>query len=208
MLNTTRSAAFTSRSRKARGAGAGRVQRRQTLKNVERYITPELKTFEDKALAANDRALAAEKRLFEELLQNWFPHSTASARPVRRFCRAGCSGQFRGRAETLSFSRPVFTPLPCLELAGARHPVIESLVDQFILNDLRLDSKAQLRDPHQTEHGRQKHLHATGRAGGDHGLRRVLRRGDTGDDRANRPRPDAYRRRTISPQAVLPSWLR
>ena len=48
-------------------------KRRQTLKNVERYITPELKTFEDKALAANDRALAAEKRLFEELLQNWFP---------------------------------------------------------------------------------------------------------------------------------------
>ena len=76
---------FTSRSRKATWRRCrSKYKRRQTLKNVERYITPELKTFEDKALAANDRALAAEKRLFEELLQNWPRHSTASARPVRR----------------------------------------------------------------------------------------------------------------------------
>ncbi len=49
-------------------------RRRQTLKNVERYITPELKTFEDKALSANDRALAREKLLYEELLQQLLPH--------------------------------------------------------------------------------------------------------------------------------------
>ena len=91
-------------------------KRRQTLKNVERYITPELKTFEDKALAANDRALALEKRLFDELL-------TALAPALDEFRRAGAAlaeldllANFAERAETLKLSRPNFTTLPCLEL--------------------------------------------------------------------------------------------
>ena len=116
-------------------------KRRQTLKNVERYITPELKTFEDKALAANDRALAAEKRLFEELLQKLVPALDGFRKAGAALAELDVLANFAERAETLSLSRPVFTPLPCLELAGARHPVIESLVDQFIPNDLRLDSK-------------------------------------------------------------------
>jgi DNA mismatch repair protein MutS len=116
-------------------------KRRQTLKNAERYITPELKVFEDKALAANDRALAMEKRLFDELLQ-----TLASACDVLR--RAGVAlaeldvlANFAERAESLKLVRPSFTSVPCLELSGARHPVIESLVDHFIANDLRLDAK-------------------------------------------------------------------
>jgi DNA mismatch repair protein MutS len=116
-------------------------KRRQTLKNVERYITPELKTFEDKALAANDRALAAEKRLFEELLQKLAPALDAFRKAGAALAELDVLANFAERAETLSLTQPVFTSLPCLELAGARHPVIESLVDQFIPNDLRLDSK-------------------------------------------------------------------
>jgi len=116
-------------------------KRRQTLKNVERYITPELKSFEDKALAANDRALAAEKRLFDELLQLLAPALDGLRRAGAALAELDVLANFAERAETLRLARPGFTSVPCLELVGARHPVIESLVDQFIANDLRLDSK-------------------------------------------------------------------
>ena len=116
-------------------------KRRQTLKNVERYITPELKTFEDKALAANDRALALEKRLFDELLIKLAPSLDELRRAGAALAELDLLANFAERAETLNLARPNFTTLPCLELAGARHPVIESLVDQFIANDVRLDSK-------------------------------------------------------------------
>ena len=116
-------------------------KRRQTLKNVERYITPELKTFEDKALAANDRALALEKRLFDELLIKLAPSLDELRRAGAALAELDLLANFAERAETLNLTRPNFTPLPCLELAGARHPVIESLVDQFIPNDVRLDNK-------------------------------------------------------------------
>jgi DNA mismatch repair protein MutS len=116
-------------------------KRRQTLKNVERYITPELKTFEDKALAANDRALALEKRLFDELLQLLSPALDSLRKAGAALAELDVLANFAERAETLKLARPNFTTLPCLELAGARHPVIESLVDQFIPNDVRLDSK-------------------------------------------------------------------
>ena len=116
-------------------------KRRQTLKNVERYITPELKAFEDKALAANDRALAMEKRLFEALLLLLAPALDAFRRAGAALAELDVLANFSERAETLKLARPNFTSLPCLELSAARHPVIESLVDQFIPNDLRLDSK-------------------------------------------------------------------
>jgi DNA mismatch repair protein MutS len=116
-------------------------KRRQTLKNAERFITPELKTFEDKALAANDRSLALEKRLFDELLQLLTPACDALRRAGAALAELDVLANFAERAESLKLVRPQFTGLPCLELSGARHPVIESLVDQFIPNDLRLDAK-------------------------------------------------------------------
>ena len=116
-------------------------KRRQTLKNVERYITPELKTFEDKALAANDRALALEKRLFDELLVKLSPALDEVRRAGAALAELDLLANFAERADTLKLTRPTFTTLPCLELSGARHPVIESLVDQFIPNDVRLDHK-------------------------------------------------------------------
>jgi DNA mismatch repair protein MutS len=116
-------------------------KRRQTLKNAERYITPELKTFEDKALAANDRSLALEKRLFDELLQLLAPALDALRRAGVALAELDVLANFAERAESLKLTRPTFTTLPCLEVNAARHPVIESLVDQFIPNDIRLDSK-------------------------------------------------------------------
>jgi DNA mismatch repair protein MutS len=116
-------------------------KRRQTLKNAERYITPELKVFEDKALAANDRALAMEKRLFDELLQTLAPACDVLRRAGAALAELDVLANFAERAESLKLVRPTFTSVPCLELSGARHPVIESLVDQFIANDLRLDAK-------------------------------------------------------------------
>jgi DNA mismatch repair protein MutS len=116
-------------------------KRRQTLKNCERYITPELKAFEDKALAANDRSLALERRLFDELLQALAPACDALRRAGAALAELDVLANFAERAESLKLVRPTFTSLPCLELSGARHPVIESLVDQFIPNDTRLDTK-------------------------------------------------------------------
>ncbi len=116
-------------------------KRRQTLKNAERYITPELKVFEDNALAANDRALALEKRLFEELLQLLMPALDLFRKAGAALSELDVLSNFAERAETLKLARPAFTSVPCVELSAARHPVIESLVDQFIPNDLRLDTK-------------------------------------------------------------------
>lgn len=116
-------------------------KRRQTLKNCERYITPELKAFEDKALAANDRSLALEKRLYDELLLALAPACDALRHAGAALAELDVLANFAERAESLKLVRPTFTSLPSLELAGARHPVIESLVDQFIPNDVRLDAK-------------------------------------------------------------------
>ncbi|TAG78693.1 MAG: DNA mismatch repair protein MutS [Betaproteobacteria bacterium] len=116
-------------------------KRRQTLKNCERYITPELKAFEDKALAANDRSLALEKRLYDELLLALAPACDALRRAGAALAELDVLSNFAERAESLKLVRPTFTTLPSLDLTGARHPVIESLVDQFIPNDLRLDAK-------------------------------------------------------------------
>jgi DNA mismatch repair protein MutS len=116
-------------------------KRRQTLKNAERYITPELKVFEDKALVANDRALALEKRLFEELLQLLMPALDLFRKAGAALAELDVLSNFSERAETLNLARAKFTSVPCVELSAARHPVIESLVDQFIPNDLRLDAK-------------------------------------------------------------------
>ena len=116
-------------------------KRRQTLKNVERYLTPELKTFEDKALAANDRALARERQLFDDLLQRLQPALDGFRRAGAALAELDVLANFAERADAMALRRPCFVSSPCLELSGARHPVIESLVDQFIANDLRLDSK-------------------------------------------------------------------
>ena len=119
-------------------------RRRQTLKNAERYITPELKTFEDKALSARDRALALEKALYDELLETLAPQVKTLQRIARALAQLDVLCCFSGIASRKNYCRPVFTNEISIEIEAGRHPVVESLVDPFIANDCRLSATRQL----------------------------------------------------------------
>ncbi len=114
-------------------------RRRQTLKNAERYITPELKTFEDKALSANERALAREKFLYEQLLDQLAPHIAALQRIAAAIAELDVLATFAERAATLNFSAPQFSDEPQISITQGRHPVVEAQVDTFTPNDTTLN---------------------------------------------------------------------
>jgi DNA mismatch repair protein MutS len=114
-------------------------RRRQTLKNAERYITPELKTFEDKALSANERALAREKFLYEQLLDQLAPHIAALQRIAAAIAELDVLATFAERAATLNFSAPQFSGEPQISITQGRHPVVEEQVEQFTPNDTTLN---------------------------------------------------------------------
>ncbi|MCD8522886.1 MAG: DNA mismatch repair protein MutS [Saccharospirillaceae bacterium] len=116
--------------------------RRQTLKNAERFITPELKTFEDKALSAKSRSLSREKALYEELVQ-----ALAEELIPLQVCAAALAeldvlSDLAERAETLRFVQPHLVSDAIIDIQQGRHPVIENLiVDPFVANDTRLDAQ-------------------------------------------------------------------
>jgi DNA mismatch repair protein MutS len=119
-------------------------QRRQTLKNAERYITPELKAFEDKALSAQERALAREKLLYEQLIDFLQSHLTVLGTLARALATLDALAALAERAVTLGWSRPEFCAHPCIEIEKGRHPVVEARLQEtsgaaFIPNDCRLD---------------------------------------------------------------------
>jgi DNA mismatch repair protein MutS len=113
-------------------------RRRQTLKNAERYITPELKAFEDKALSARDRALALEKSLFENLLQDLQVHLTTLQRIGKALALSDLLSAFASTAEERNYVRPQFVDEQVIEIEGGRHPVVEGGIENFIANDCRL----------------------------------------------------------------------
>jgi DNA mismatch repair protein MutS len=119
--------------------------RRQTLKAAERYITPELKTFEDKVLSARERALAREKYLYErllELLHETLPGLQQSAFAVAELDVLLC---FAERADSLRLSKPELAEEPCIEIRGGRHLVVEQVIDTpFVANDLALTDEQRL----------------------------------------------------------------
>jgi len=124
-------------------------QRRQTLKNAERYITPELKTFEDKALSAQERALAREKWLYEQLLDALQPHLGALVALGRALAEIDALATLAERAATLDWCRPQFVPYPCIEIEAGRHPVVEARLAEtagtaFIANHCRLDARTRM----------------------------------------------------------------
>lgn len=119
-------------------------RRRQTLKNAERYITPELKTFEDKALSANDRALAREKYLYEQLLDQLAPHIAPLQRIAAAIAELDVLATFAERAVTLNFNAPKFSNEATININNGRHPVVEAQVEQFIANDTCLNDKRQM----------------------------------------------------------------
>jgi DNA mismatch repair protein MutS len=119
--------------------------RRQTLKGAERYITPELKEFEDKVLSARERALSREKILYEGLLDalaTVLPELQTSAGGVAELDVLVC---FAERAETLNLCQPDFVDEPCLEISGGRHLVVEQVIETpFVANDLSLGDAQRL----------------------------------------------------------------
>jgi DNA mismatch repair protein MutS len=124
-------------------ANAGKVpedyRRRQTLKNAERYITPELKAFEDKALSAQERALAREKLLYEELLARLAQDIPVLQRIARAVALADGLAAFAAISVRANWCRPQFTDAFSLEIEAGRHPVVEGQVDSFIANDCRFE---------------------------------------------------------------------
>ncbi|MDP1996933.1 MAG: DNA mismatch repair protein MutS, partial [Gallionella sp.] len=114
-------------------------RRRQTLKNAERYITPELKAFEDKALSANERALAREKFLYEQLLDQLAPFIPQLQRIAAAIAELDVLATFAERAATLNFSAPQFSNDAQISIAQGRHPVVEAQVERFTPNDTTLN---------------------------------------------------------------------
>jgi DNA mismatch repair protein MutS len=113
-------------------------RRRQTLKNAERYITPELKAFEDKALSARDRALAVEKSLYDELIETLQPHVSTLQKIGRALALADVLSSFAATALKRNYARPHFTDEQVIEIEGGRHAVVEGEIENFIANDCGL----------------------------------------------------------------------
>ncbi len=123
-------------------------RRRQTLKNAERYITPELKAFEDKALSAQDRALAREKQLYEALLQALLPHIGGLQRVAGALARLDVLTTLAERARTLDWTQPERVSENVVDIAQGRHPVVEGQLAAesvaFIANDCQLNEARKL----------------------------------------------------------------
>jgi len=129
-------------------ANAARVpddyRRRQTLKNAERYVTPELKAFEDRALSAQERALARERLLFEALLADLAPAIPALQRAAAALASLDVLANLADRALALRLVRPRFAAEPGIAIRRGRHPVVERQVDDFVPNDAALSRERRL----------------------------------------------------------------
>ena len=119
--------------------------RKQTLKSAERYITEELKDFEDKVLSSRERALAREKRCYSELLQTLLLELVPLQAMASTISRLDVLCAFAERAEHLNLVQPKMSDANAIEIIGGRHPVVEQIQDQpFTPNDIRLDSETRM----------------------------------------------------------------
>jgi len=115
--------------------------RRQTLKSSERFITAELRGFEDKVLSARERALARERELYEELLTQLIDRLAPLQSTAAALAELDALAALAERACTLDWTAPELSVEPVLEIRGGRHPVVERFIDgTFVPNDLRLDA--------------------------------------------------------------------
>ncbi len=131
-------------SKQAESAPADYI-RRQTLKGAERFITPELKEFEDKALSAKSRALAREKQLYEELLERLIEHLAPLQDSAGALAELDVLSNLAERALALDLNRPRFVEHPCLVIEQGRHPVVEQVLQTpFVANDLQLDDDTRM----------------------------------------------------------------
>lgn len=114
-------------------------ERKQTLKNTERYITAELKAFEEQVLSAEAKALAREKSLYQDLTKTLQKEVTALTHTANALATLDVLNTLAERAKTLNWTAPLFTQTPGLDIKAGRHPVLESLLqNEFIANDLTL----------------------------------------------------------------------
>ncbi len=119
--------------------------RRQTLKGAERYITPELKSFEDKALSSKERALTREKILYEKLFDQLADVLPAMQDSATALAELDALSNLAERADTLDLCQPELVDKPGLLIEGGRHPVVEQVLeDPFIPNDVRFDEQRRM----------------------------------------------------------------
>ncbi len=119
--------------------------RRQTMKSAERFITPELKSFEDKVLSAREKALARERALYEELLTQLIDRLGALQATAQALATVDALAALAERAVALGWTRPTLVDTAMLDIAGGRHPVVEQFATQaFVPNDLKLDAERRM----------------------------------------------------------------
>ncbi|CAG9411731.1 DNA mismatch repair protein MutS [Providencia alcalifaciens] len=119
--------------------------RRQTLKNAERYIIPELKEYEDKVLTSKGKALAIEKALYDELFDRLLPHLAALQTSAEALAELDVLSTLAERADTLGYACPQLTDKPGIQITEGRHPVVEQVLSEpFISNPLSLSPQRRL----------------------------------------------------------------
>ncbi|MGF1709269.1 DNA mismatch repair protein MutS [Vibrio kagoshimensis] len=119
--------------------------RRQTLKNAERYIIPELKEHEDKVLSSKSKALAIEKQLWEELFDLLLPHLERLQNIASAISQLDVLQNMAERADTLDYCRPILKKAPSVQIQGGRHPVVEQVMDEpFIANPIELNEQRKM----------------------------------------------------------------
>ncbi|MDT3521809.1 DNA mismatch repair protein MutS [Cronobacter sakazakii] len=119
--------------------------RRQTLKNAERYIIPELKEYEDKVLTSKGKALALEKQLYDELFDLLLPHLAELQKSAAALAELDVLTNLAERADTLNYHCPTLTDKPGIRLVEGRHPVVERVLNEpFIANPLSLSPQRRI----------------------------------------------------------------
>ncbi|MEM9315187.1 MAG: DNA mismatch repair protein MutS, partial [Pseudomonadota bacterium] len=132
-------------SRSQSEAAPSDYQRRQTLKNVERFITPELKEFEDKALSSKSRALAREKQLYDQLIVRLQEDLRELRACAAAMAELDVFANLAEVARRLGFCRPEYSDDALLEIEQGRHPVVEAVLEEpFIANDTLLDEQQRM----------------------------------------------------------------
>jgi DNA mismatch repair protein MutS len=119
--------------------------RRQTVKSAERFVTPELKSFEDKVLGARERSLAREKELYEQLLSVLIEALPALQQTADALATLDALAALAQRAATLGWTEPTLVAESRLTIEAARHPVVERFIDApFVPNDLAMHERRRM----------------------------------------------------------------
>ena len=120
--------------------------RKQTLTNAERYITEELKEYEEKILGAEEKIMGLEIKIYEQLLDQLQPFISAIQSTAKKLAEIDCLTTFSLNAINWGYSKPVLNQSHCINIKEGRHPVIEqemSLGESYIANDVILDNETQ-----------------------------------------------------------------